>query len=324
VDHNLALSALFLKGAFVAKYLETQPRRVALLLSSALGDSLVFCVIAHNLQRQGASVSVFGDQAVLLKAWLPDFEVLDTPGRAALPALLARFDLVLQLHTDRPFPDVMDCHPNVRVLSHVPNAATSAAMVTRLTEVCRAEWSIDDAVRSNGLRAPEGLVARRHANRVVIHPTASTADKCWLPSRFIQLGKALRQAGFDPQFILAPHERAAWAFAEREGMAMPVFASLGDVAAWIYESGWFIGNDSGIGHLASNLQIPTLSLFMRRGIARTWRPDFGSGKVLVGGTYIPTGRLKERYWKYALTVRAVMRAFAQLRAEVGESARRSE
>jgi len=307
----------------VAKYLETQPRRVALLLSSALGDSLVFCVIAHNLQRQGALVSVFGDQAVLLKAWLPDLDVWATPSRAALPALLAGFDLVLQLHTDRPFPDVVDCHPNVRVLSHVPNAASSDAMASRLADVCRSEWSIGDAVRSNGVRAPEGLVPRRYANRVVIHPTASTSDKCWLPSRFIRLGKALRQAGFDPQFVLAPHERAAWAVVEREGMAMPAFASLSDVAAWIYESGWFIGNDSGIGHLASNLQIPTLSLFMRRGIARTWRPDFGPGKVLVGGGYIPTGRLKERYWKYALSVSAVMKAFAQLRAEVGEPTKRN-
>lgn len=304
----------------MAKYFETQPRRVALLLSSALGDSLVFCVVAHNLQRQGASVCVFGDQAVLLKAWFPDVDVAATPGREALPALLAEFDLVLQLHTDRPFADVVECHPNVRVLSHVLNAPSADAIATRLADVCRSEWSIDDPVRSNGLRAPEGLVPRRHANRVVIHPTASTSDKCWLPSRFIRLGKALRQAGFDPQFVLAPNERAAWKVIEQEGMSMPVFASLSDVAALIYESGWFIGNDSGIGHLASNLQIPTLSLFMRRGIARTWRPDFGPGKVLVGGSYIPTGRLKERYWKYALSVRAVMKAFAQLRAEVGEPA----
>jgi len=308
----------------LGKYLETQPRRVALLLSSALGDSLVFCVIAHNLQRQGALVSVFGDQALLLKAWLPDVDVFATPERAALPALLADFDLVVQLHTDRPFADAAQCHPNVLILSHVPNAASSESMAARLADVCRSEWSIDDAVCSNGLRAPAGLVSRRHVNRVVIHPTASTADKCWLPSRFIRLGKALRQAGFEPQFVLAPHERADWAVVEREGMAMPTFGSLSDVAAWIYESGWFIGNDSGIGHLASNLQIPTLSLFMRRGIARTWRPGFGPGKVLVGGAYIPTGRLKERYWKYALSVSAVMKAFAQLRAEVGEVAQRSE
>ena len=82
----------------------------------------------------------------------------------------------------------------------------------------------------------------------------------------------------------------------------------------MFESGWFIGNDSGIGHLASSLHIPTLSLFMRRGIAHTWRPDWGAGQVLIGSTYLPTGFLKERYWKYMLSVRQVSRAFDQMRA----------
>jgi hypothetical protein len=36
--------------------------------------------------------------------------------------------------------------------------------------------------------------------------------------------------------------------------------------------------------------------------------------VLIGSTYLPTGRLKERYWKYMLSVGKVARAFEQLRA----------
>jgi ADP-heptose:LPS heptosyltransferase len=35
--------------------------------------------------------------------------------------------------------------------------------------------------------------------------------------------------------------------------AMPDFQSLSDVAAFIYESGRFVGNDSGLAHLASNV-----------------------------------------------------------------------
>jgi heptosyltransferase III len=35
--------------------------------------------------------------------------------------------------------------------------------------------------------------------------------------------------------------------------------------------------------------------------------------VLIGSTYLPTGFLKERYWKYMLSVRRVSRAFEQLR-----------
>lgn len=36
--------------------------------------------------------------------------------------------------------------------------------------------------------------------------------------------------------------------------------------------------------------------------------------MLIGGAYLPTGRLKERYWKYLLSVGKVIQAFEQLRA----------
>jgi ADP-heptose:LPS heptosyltransferase len=93
------------------------------------------------------------------------------------------------------------------------------------------------------------------------------------------------------------------------------FDRLADVAAWIAESGWFIGNDSGLGHLASALGVPTLSLFMRRGIARTWRPNWGRGAIVLPYNLFVVGALKERYWKMALTGRSVLRSFDRLRLE---------
>jgi len=53
---------------------------------------------------------------------------------------------------------------------------------------------------------------------------------------------------------------------------------------------------------------------MRRGTARTWRPGWGVGQVLIGSAYLPTGWLKERYWKYMLSVNRVSEAFDRLRA----------
>jgi ADP-heptose:LPS heptosyltransferase len=113
---------------------------------------------------------------------------------------------------------------------------------------------------------------------------------------------------------VAPEERAHWTHIEQLGLTLADLGPLDQVAAWLYESGWFIGNDSGVGHLASSLQVPTLSLFMRRGTARTWRPGWGVGQVLIGSAYLPTGRLKERYWKYMLSVNKVSQAFDRLRA----------
>ena len=290
--------------------------RVALVLSPAIGDSLLMMTIARNLQENGIAVTIFGRQIQSLGAWFPEIETLDDLVAEDLTAKLAGFDRVIQMHRNKPFVGLEQHHPRVSFLDHICRVRSSESMADRLAKFCVDEFGLPGADKSNGMTPPQGLQHRKHPLRVAIHPTASTADKCWLPSRFIRLAIRLRELGFSPEFVVAPQERADWLHIERLDLKLPDLGSLDNVATWVYESGWFIGNDSGIGHLASSLHIPTLSLFMRRGIARTWRPDWGTGQVLIGSTYLPTGFLKERYWKYMLSVRQVSRAFEQLRASL--------
>lgn len=290
--------------------------RVALVLSPAIGDSLLMMTIARNLQQNGIAVTIFGRQIQSLGAWFPEVETLDDLSVADLTAKLSGFDQVIQMHRNKPFVGLEQYHPRVSFLDHICRVRSSESMADRLAKFCVDEFGLAGADKSNGMTPPPGLQHRKYPLRVAIHPTASTADKCWLPSRFIRLAIRLRELGFSPEFVVAPQERADWLHIERLGLKLPDLGSLDNVATWVYESGWFIGNDSGIGHLASSLHIPTLSLFMRRGIARTWRPDWGTGQVLIGSTYLPTGFLKERYWKYMLSVRQVSRAFEQLRASL--------
>jgi hypothetical protein len=289
-------------------------KHVALILSPAVGDSLLMMTIARNLCLERIAVTVFGRHASALHGWFPGVDIRANLGEAGLADNLARFDLVIQMHSDRPFDGLHRLHPRVVLLDRVCRARSPDSMAVRLARFCRDELNLTNAHKSNGITAPAGLVHRRHPLRVAIHPTASTIDKCWLASRYVRLAVTLRDRGFDPQFVVAPEERDDWTHVERLGLTSVSLGSLDNVAAWLFESGWFIGNDSGIGHLASSLQIPTLSLFMRRGLAHTWRPGWGAGQVLIGSTYLPTGRLKERYWKYMLSVGKVARAFEQLRA----------
>ena len=290
--------------------------RVALVLSPAIGDSLLMMTIARNLQQNGIAVTIFGRQIQSLGAWFPEIETLDDLAAEDLTAKLAGFDRVIQMHRNKPFVGLEQYHPRVSFLDHICRVRSSESMADRLAKFCIDEFGLAGADKSNGMTPPPGLQHRKYPLRVAIHPTASTADKCWLPARFIRLAIRLRELGFSPEFVVAPQERADWLYIERFGLKLPDLGSLDNVATWVYESGWFIGNDSGIGHLASSLHIPTLSLFMRRGIARTWRPDWGTGQVLIGSTYLPTGFLKERYWKYMLSVRQVSRAFEQLSASL--------
>lgn len=286
---------------------------VALITSPAIGDSLLLMEVAHNLRRHHTAVTVFGPHLYTLRNWFPGFDIQPglAPGDAA--GKLASFDAALQLHDHRPVPNFTRQHPRAQVLENLCRQRSPKSMAQRLAEYSRDELGLAGSGKYNGIVPPAGLLHRRYGLRVAIHPTASTPDKCWLPERFVALGQRLRKAGFDPQFIVSPTERPQWEHVLQLGLGLPDLGALDNVAAWIFESGWFIGNDSGLGHLASNLHVPTLSLFMRQGSARTWRPDWGPGRVLVGSQGIPTGRLKEKLWKYALTPARVERAFGQLR-----------
>ncbi|WP_322045612.1 glycosyltransferase family 9 protein [Paraburkholderia sp. J67] len=286
--------------------------RVAVVLSSALGDSLLMMIVVRNLHANGVAVNVFGRNAVALAAWFPDVDIQPEPTPDTAPVVLAGFDRVIAMRRNGPLASPDFYHADVVLLESTCRARSPKSMADRLMQFCRDELGLEQAAKHNGMTAPDGLQHRRFRNRIAIHPTASTHDKCWLPSRFVRLALRLRKLGFHPQFVVAPQEREAWAFVEAYGIDLPELGSLDKVAAWLYESGWFIGNDSGIGHLASSLQVPTLSLFMRRGLARTWQPGWAVGRVVVGA-YLPTARLRERYWKYTLSVARVVRAFDQLR-----------
>jgi heptosyltransferase III len=293
----------------------TQPlSSVALILSSALGDSLLMMTVARNLRLNGIAVTVFGKQINNMRSWFPGIDIEPELRLDDCAAKLARFDTVIQLHANKPFVNLERLHPKVLILAHLCSANSTESMAERLTRFCRDELRLAQVDKGNGITPLPGLLHRHRPLRVAIHPMASTTDKCWLPSRFISLAIKLRDSGFDPQFVVAPEEREHWTHIERLGLTLADLGPLDQVAAWLYECGWFIGNDSGIGHLASSLQIPTLSLFMRRGTARTWRPGWGVGQVLIGSAFLPTGRLKERYWKYMLSVNKVADAFDRLRA----------
>ena len=89
------------------------------------------------------------------------------------------------------------------------------------------------------------------------------------------------------------------------------FASLSEVSGFICESGYMLGSDSGIAHLASNLGLPTLSVF---GVCSSynrnlWRPGWGKNHLLKPSLPLPA------VWKHLLSVNQVCRAFLRLQQE---------
>ena len=286
--------------------------RVAFSMSNAIGDSLISMIIVSNLLKNGIDITVYGNPAYALRHWFPGVVVHRLPAEEDSAHTFAAYDTVLQMQWNQPLVRLLDAHQRVRTLHDVEFGEHPGCMAERFADFCRKELDLDDVDLANGVVAPADLLHRRHANRVVIHPEASTDDKRWPATQFVKLAQRLQRKGYEPHFVIAEHERDRWKDIDMFDVPAPVFADLGTLAAWVYESGYFIGNDSGIGHLASNLDIPTVSLFRRRGVSTRWRPAWGAVEIILPWQWVPTSRLKERLWKETLTCSRVLSAFVRM------------
>jgi heptosyltransferase-3 len=292
------------------------PRSAAFVMSPALGDTLNLLIVAHNLSLAGWRVDVFGAHAYALADWFPHLRIAPTLTPADARGVLTNYPFVIQMHRDRPLAQVGDWHAGFVDLHEVEYAKNSHCMAKRFAVFAAARFDLGDAVVSNGMRPPAGLKFRKHASRVAVHPEASTPDKRWLPERFLELSRRLQASGLQIEFVMEARERSRWENLPGERPLLRSFASSALLAEWLYESGWFIGNDSGIGHLASSLGIPTLTLFRRRGAAQRWRPGFTTGDIVLPSWWVPTAGLKERWWRENITVARVVNAFRGLRSRV--------
>jgi heptosyltransferase-3 len=281
-------------------------------MAPRLGDSLLVMTVANNLRLHGRDVTVFGDYIFSLKDWFPGLDIRPSLPEEAAAATLKDFDLTFQMHVDWPYS--LEAHtPHYLYYNEImPITGKGFVKLYQIAGFCRDYLRLPSASTDNGLRTADPLAHRSHDKRVVIHPTSTGEQRCWAPRHFKALGCALKALGYEPNYIVAPHERDAWKWLLEHDLAIPQFDSLGEVAAFIHSSGWFIGNESGIGHLSSNLGIPTLSVTGRPTRTKAWRPAWSPSEI-VFPAFIPGGRLRDRYWRDLLSPGRVMSAFEQLR-----------
>jgi hypothetical protein len=298
-------------------------RRIALVLSARLGDSLLMMSLANNLARAGRDVTVFSAQISRLARWCPQLDIRPVPTAERAAAELADFDVVVQMHADRPLPrgaiqqgrfacfDEWRARAAARLREHGRPALVGELGLYAHDVFGVAAW--DDR---NGLTPPPGLRHRTHRHRVVIHPTAGSPEGCWPRAKYEKLAQALARRGLQPEFVVEQHERAAWLDgADPHAFRFVDAPSLDALAAYLYESGWFIGSDSGVGHLASTCGIPTVTITERLRNMRRWKPAWAEAEV-VRPLWLPGNALRRRFWRAATTVRRVLRAFDTLRARV--------
>lgn len=290
----------------------TPQQKIAFVMSPRLGDALISMVVVHNLKRNGLSITVWSDVIDELKDWFPGVTVYPRPQPQAIRAIFSEFDIILHAFAVDVIDNMQQWHRGVYILEQSTYNWLKITMVDIQVQFCTHLLGLSSVVRNNGIVAPAGLSARCYQQRVIIHPTSTSITRNWLPKRFIQLAQQLIMQQQQPVFIVSAKERPHWLWVEAQGIKLPNFTDLNALASYIYQSGFFIGNDSGIGHLASALGIPTLTLCIRPNLAKRWRPAWAPGIVILPPVWLITRPVKEKFWKYFISVQKVLKNFIQL------------
>ena len=118
--------------------------------------------------------------------------------------------------------------------------------------------------------AAAGLADRKIA---LLHPAAAFATKRWATKNFARVAEYLAERGYAPVAIAAPHEAGIIDELVNE-TSVPILSldlSLPEVSALASRSQLFVGNDSGIAHIAAAVGTPSVVIFGSSNIAH-WRP----------------------------------------------------
>lgn len=291
-----------------------------------LGDALIAAVLSNNLARAGHEVDTFH---ALMPQMQPLFPYLPFLHKPEDMAFLHDYDRLFFIYETKEWM----LRRIDYALAHFPEKTTvlnpiatpnrdyrfweqgrfdgTRPFVDNLVDYCGWNLGIEEPVRDNGIVLPAAIERGKYPRRVILHPTSSRVGKNWTPKQFLALCRKLEKGGFEPVFILTAEEKGDWPSVEAPG-----FKDLTEVARFVAESGAMIGNDSGIGHLASCVGVPTLTVCRSKMVADFWRPSWAKGRVIVPPGWIPNLkglRWRDKKWQHFVPVNRVFKEFLEFR-----------
>lgn len=259
--------------------------KIAVVCASGIGDLLIMHIVSHHLRNAGHSVTT------ITKHHFGSF----LPYHFAQNADEQQYDAFFLQHDNSPSSfAIRNFNKPVFAFfgAYVPE---KHGVLTKNDYICdRNKTMVENAKLAlahcfgiqantdNGFLIPPQLSHRKYAKRVVIHTGSSSPLKNWPFEKFEIVANWLTKNNYEPVFL-------------------PQFSTLEQLASFIYESGVFIGNDSGPSHLASYFQIPHLVMAKDRKNMALWRPGWGQGIVLTPPSCL------SRYWQSVIRPKKVIK-----------------
>jgi ADP-heptose:LPS heptosyltransferase len=262
--------------------------RILAIHPGALGDVILF---GHLLSRLGASITIIAgrEKADLLVGAgiastavdfdsLPMHEVFsDMPSeKCRLPGRLGEHDRLISCFGGEgasglrlaAFGSVEDAaflpvRPGEEFSAHLMDLWMDMLGVSWNYATNPPKWTVPQAWRIAGSEAIRQAGLSGKGRYFLIHPGAGSSKKCWPLENFRELSRELRGRG-DVAWVLGPVECDWWAGKLPSLRAeVPVLLNppLTVLAGALAGAECFVGNDSGVSHLAAAVGAPTVALF---------------------------------------------------------------
>ena len=255
-------------------------QRILLVSLSNIGDAVLTtpCLQALHRQYPAAVIDIVGDprsQAIFTACpYLGRLFVLDKKagwrGRLALIMLLRRqrYDLAIDLRSDWMLHFIRARRKLGKLSSRAGHGLHSAEKHAAALKPLGIHDTPETRIWIPGqdrLFAQNMLDGWAERRILALGLGANFDGKIWPVEHFIALVNMLA-GSFDGVLLLGNQQDARRADMFSQGCALPVIDACGkcdllETAALLEHAGLFVGNDSGLGHMASAMGTPTMTLF---------------------------------------------------------------
>lgn len=276
------------------------PQHILVLRSGAVGDFILTTPVLATLRQAypNAFLTVAGHPARTILAehlvderldidnagWAPYFSE-SGPSDQALS--ISRYDLIINYLPDKDGTLTRNLSNACRgqVISHSPHPPEDGSRHI-IDHLLQGLAPLDLPLK----REPNVAVsdAKRDAPFAILHPGSGSLSKNWPLDRYIDLGSRLSSQG-PIAWSLGPAEDAICEQIERLEHDHTILSgmTLTDLGATIASAPVYVGNDTGITHLAAATGTPTVALFGPTD-NRIWGPVGSIVRTLTGDAETPT------------------------------------
>ena len=299
-----------------------------------LGDGLVALTLSYNLYLNNYQATTYHNTLIDLKQWFPHFVIKPFQNimRAEnIEEYLNSYTKIFFFHDDESpilpiLKKINQANAN-KVYMLKPNYAikkktssfiydsffkSNITIPENIAFFCKKILRFSKTSISNGIKYPSS--SPNNKDRFILHITASKKSREFPLRKYLKIIKFLQLKKFKPIIVMTNAEKKRFDFTS-PSLPIKTFNNLNDLSHYIYNSGYMIGNDSGIGHLSASLNLKCIIFFRSYRACFFCKPAWSIIETIYPNKFIPNFhklRIRDKYWKSFIRTKAIIKKIKKI------------